>query len=189
MSSTSLSIRTVAISIVMLLFVVACTSGADVAEPEASSTTSTMSTTSTTTTEVVNTTVVTVPAPEFSSPGEIIIGEDTWEFVFECYAAGAGDVLALGLGSETDGAQTQAVVQAFLGAAYVAVLIGEDRVLELAIDRPAELFVQGNLIRGSALRFVDADGASGVGESLGLGTVHIDCDSFAPGLPEGYQTS
>ncbi len=182
-------IRAVCFAAAILAFA-ACTSATGDDQAVDTTTTSTTTTTTTTTTQVPVTTLIEAPAPEFRSPGEIMIGDRTFLFVFECYAAGAGDVLALGLGTDAEtGEDTEAIVQAFLGSSYVAILIGDEQVLELAIDRPAELFVQGDLIRGSALRFVDADGASGVGESLGLGTVNIDCEGFAPGLPEGYETS
>ena len=139
--------------------------------------------------EVV-TTVQLVPAQELMSEGTITIGAIDYGFAFECYAAGAGDILALGIGSDPEtGEETQAIVQAFLGQAYVAVLQGSDRVQELAVDQPAELFVQGEAIRGSALRFVDSAGIPGVGEELGLGAVSVDCNGFAPGLPEGYDLS
>jgi len=49
--------------------------------------------------------------------------------------------------------------------------------------------VQSDTIRGSALRFVNAAESPGVGESLGLGSVNVECESFAPGLPEGYSVS
>ena len=144
---------------------------------------------STTEIEVV-TTIQLVPAQELTSEGTITIGAIDYGFAFECYAAGAGDILALGIGSDPEtGEETQAIVQAFLGQAYVAVLQGSDRVQELAVDQPAELFVQGEAIRGSALRFVDSAGTPGVGEELGLGAVSVDCNGFAPGLPEGYDLS
>ena len=139
--------------------------------------------------EVV-TTVQLVPAQELTSEGTITIGAIDYGFAFECYAAGAGDILALGIGSDPEtGEETQAIVQAFLGQAYVAVLQGSDLVQELAVDQPAELFVQGEAIRGSVLRFVDSAGTPGVGEELGLGAVSVDCNGFAPGLPEGYDLS
>ena len=152
-------------------------------------TTTTAPATSTTTLEVV-TTVRRVPAAELSSVGSIAVGNINYDFAFECYTAGAGDILALGVGEDpTSDAPTQAIVQAFLGRPYVAVLIGDAAVVELAIDQPAELFVQGDAIRGSALRFVESTESAGVGQSLGLGTVSVDCQGFAPGLPEGYSTS
>ncbi len=178
-----------------LLFA-ACSSGpTEVAEAEPTSTTSASEATVVTTeppaTEIeVVTTVRRVPAAELTSEGTISIGAVDYGFAFECYAAGAGDILALGIGADPDsGEETQAIVQAFLGQAYVAVLLGNDRVQELAVDQPAELFVQGDAIRGSALRFVDSAGAPGVGDELGLGTVAVDCNGFAPGLPEGYDLS
>ena len=98
--------------------------------------------------------------------------------------------MALGVGEDPNGDSiTQAIVQAFLGQTYVAVLVGETQVVELAIDQPAELFVQSNMIRGSALRFVDAAGSAGVGEDLGLGAVTVSCQGFAPGLPDEYVIS
>lgn len=159
-------------------------------EPEAVAPTSTAapaSTTSTTTTAIPEVTTIEVVAPaEFSSSGEIEIDDELFSFSFECWAAGAGDVLALGIGQrEVTGEQIQAIVQAFLGDPYVAVVIGDGEVLELAVDQRAELFVQQDSIRGSALRFVAAE-EPGVGEIIGLGSVNVDCQGFAPGLPDGY---
>ncbi len=155
----------------------------------APSTTTTTTVATTTTLEVV-TTIRRVPADELGSVGSISVGNIQYDFAFECYTAGAGDILALGVGEDpTSNQPTQAIVQAFLGQPYVAVLIGEASVLELAIDQPAELFVQGDAIQGSALRFVEAGESAGVGDALGLGMVSVACQGFAPGLPEGYVTS
>jgi hypothetical protein len=80
----------------------------------------------------------------------------------------------------------QAIVQAFVGSPYVGVLDGDD-VFELAIDRPAELFVQDSSISGSALRFVKVgDSPPGQGEAAGLGSVSIECRDFSFGFPEGF---
>jgi hypothetical protein len=185
----------VAAAVAMTTLAGACSSTAAQVTPTTRSTTSTAAPTSTTespsTTQLeVVTTIRRVPSPELGSEGHIMIGSTRYDFAFECYHAGAGDILALGVGDDPDGDETtQAIVQAFLGQTYVAVLIGEARVLELAIDQPAELFVQSDLIRGSALRFVDAAGSAGVGEDLGLGTVTVSCQGFAPGLPEEYVIS
>lgn len=164
---------------------VACSSEPEAAVPSSTTAVSTTTTSSTTTIPEV-TTIEVVAAAEFSSAGEVEIDGEVFSFSFECWAAGAGDVLALGVGQrETTGEQTQAIVQAFLGDPYVAVLIGADEVLELAVDQRAELFIQEDTIRGSALRFVEAVTA-GVGPSRGLGSVHVQCDGFAPGLPADY---
>lgn len=131
----------------------------------------------------------TVPAPELTSVGEITIAEIDYRFTFECYAAGAGDVLALGVGVDPVTTEaTEAIVQAFFGQPYVAVVVEDGAVFELAVDRQAELFVQDGSIHGSALRFVASTGAqsSGIGTELGLGSVTVDCDGFALGLPDGY---
>lgn len=173
------------------LLVAACSSGDVEALPTTTTTTSVAPTTAPPTTELeVVTTIRRVPASELASIGHVTVGSVQYDFAFECWAAGAGDILALGVGEDPESDQpTQAIVQAFLGQMYVSVLIGDDRVLELAIDQPAELFVQEDTIRGSALRFVDATGSAGVGDSVGLGTVTVECDGFAPGLPEGYDIS
>ncbi len=182
----------VAAAVALTALAGACSSTAAQVTPTTTSTAAPTSTTespSTTQLEVV-TTIRLVPSPELGSEGHIMIGSTRYDFAFECYHAGAGDILALGVGDDPDGDETtQAIVQAFLGQTYVAVLIGEAKVLELAIDQPAELFVQSDLIRGSALRFVDAAGSAGVGEDMGLGTVTVSCQGFAPGLPEEYVIS
>lgn len=167
----------------------ACSPSSDavVAETTTTTTSTTSTTVAPTTTLPTETIVRRVPSSELVSSGHVTVGSTQYDFAFECWEAGAGDILALGVGEDPDGGElTQAVVQAFLGQEYVSVLVGDSRVIELAIDRPAELFVQSGAIRGSALRFVDAQGAAGVGEDLGLGSVNVDCQSFALGLPDGY---
>lgn len=182
----------VAVLVVSAVVGSGCTSG----DPAASTTTltpvSTTTSTSTTTTTPTTTSVRTiievefVPAPELASPGTITIDGRDLEFAFECYSEGAGDVLAIGVGtSEGRATSAQAIVQAFVGSPYVAVLEG-DVVYELAIDRPAELFVQNSVIQGSALRFVEAAGSPGQGADAVLGSVGVDCQGFAFGFPEGF---
>lgn len=180
--------------VALSVFATGCSSifGQDASESVSTSTTTPTTTTSPATAppstqfEVV-TTIRRIPAPELASTGHITIESVRYEFAFECYAAGAGDILALGVGDAPEtGDPTQAIVQAFLGQTYVAILIGDAQVLELAIDRPARLFVQGEMIRGSALRFVDSVGSAGVGEEIGLGTVSVSCQGYAPGLPDDY---
>lgn len=191
----SSAIKAVFIGLVAL-GLAACTSSDPEAAVELSSTTRAPTTTTSTTTEAPSTddaevaavtTVKRVPSSELVSGGHITVGSERYDFAFECWAAGAGDILALGVGDDPNSDEpTQAIVQAFFGSPYVSILIGDDRVIELSITEPAELFVQSDVIRGSALRFVDAEGSAGVGEQLGLGSVTVECDSFAPGLPEGY---
>jgi hypothetical protein len=169
----------------------ACTSAVSESAPTTAPTTTVAATTTPPTTQPdVVTTIRRVPSPELASSGHVTIGAVQYDFAFECWAAGAGDILALGVGDEPGTNEpTQAIVQAFFGQMYVSVLIGDDRVLELAIDEPADLFVQSDTIRGSALRFVEAVGSAGVGESMGLGTVTVECNGFAPGLPSEYDIS
>lgn len=119
-----------------------------------------------------------------------MIGEVQFDFSFECFLDDDGDVLALGVGQDPVTNQgTESVVQVFDGQPYVAVLIDNSQLLELSVDAPAELFVQSGVISGSALRFVETADSSGVGESAGLGSVTVECSSFAPGLPEDFDVS
>lgn len=152
----------------------------------ASSTSSSTAPSTSTTTVRTITEVEFVPAPELASPGSITIDNTVFEFAFECYSEGAGDVLAIGVGTRDGKATTsQAIVQAFVGAPYVAV-VDRDVVYELAIDRPAELFVQNSVVQGSALRFVEVEDVPGEGRPAGLGAVTINCQGFAFGYPEGF---
>ena len=80
-------------------------------------------------------------------------------------------------------------MQVFSEQPYVGVIIDDDQILELSLDAPAELFVQSGVISGSALRFVETGESAGVGEPVGLGAVNVECSSFAPGLPEGFEVS
>ncbi|NNC79899.1 MAG: hypothetical protein HKN94_07065 [Acidimicrobiales bacterium] len=185
------------VALILLLLLTSCSSATPASDAAELTTTAlsppaTTTTTSTTTTLPPETTttelkVDKIPAPELISPGTITVGPLVMDFSFECYAAGAGDVLAVGVGTFPDSdITTEAVVQAFFGHPYVAVVVDADTVFELAIDRQAELFVQDGTIRGSALRFVNANAGLGEGDQLGLGSVVVSCDSYAPGLPEGY---
>lgn len=164
----------------------------DVAGVSTSMPSTSSTTTSTTVVAVVESTeppeAELIPATELRSPGTITIDDAVHEFAFECYAAGVGDVLALGVGTGDTDPNTQAIVQAFFGMPYVAIQFADGRVQELAVDRVADLFLQGSDIRGSALRFVDSTESAGVGESVGLGAVTVECNGFAPGLPEGWVT-
>jgi len=104
--------------VVFVVFAGACSSTAADAAPETTTTASTTSTSEapTTTQLDVVTTVTRVPAPELSSEGHITVGSTQYDFAFECYHAGAGDILALGVGDDPNsGDATQAIVQAFLG--------------------------------------------------------------------------
>lgn len=153
-----------------------CSSAAPIAE----------TTTTTSTTIPVVTSIEYVPAEILASAGTITVADTRYELSFECFAAGAGDVLALGVGLDPETSEpVEAVVQAFLGDPYVAVR-DEDGVSELALDREAVLFVQSGSIVGSALRFVRGDESPGVGDDLGFGEVDISCGDFQLGLPDGY---
>lgn len=178
--------RVAVAALVVAALSAACSSGEPDVAVETTTTSSSTTTIPTTTSIRVVTSIERVPASELTSVGRIAFGDQEFDFAFECYAAGAGDVLALGVGENADGQTTQAIVQAFLGQPYVAVFVGVDQVYELAINREADLFVQGADILGSALRFVEADGDAGVGTEAGLGTVTVNCNGFFPGLPEGY---
>ena len=184
-------VRVVIMGLATLIVLAGCTStGESSSDSTSTSTTIATTTTSTTTAAVTSTVTVveTVPDPSLSSEGHVRVGAVDYEFAFECFEAGAGDVLAVGVGAHPETGETvEAVVQAFFGQPYVGVLFANGDLIELDVDRQAELFVQDSRIRGTALRFVQTGTNAGDGEELGLGSVLVACADFAFGLPEGYE--
>lgn len=161
----------------------ACSSGS-AEETGAPVTTSTAGESST---EAPSSTTATTEPPPPLSEGTVRIGDDVYELSFTCYAAGAGEVLAIGVGTKPDsGEQVEAYIQAFLGSPYVGLRIGsgEGSLIESAFDRPLDLYLQDDQIRGSAIRFVRGlDLDSGSGEQVGIGQIEISCLHYEEDLP------
>jgi len=135
--------------------------------------------------EAVSTTT-TEPAPPMSE-GMVRIGDTVYELSVTCYAAGAGEVLAIGVGIAPDtGEPVEAYVQAYLGSPYVGLRVGSgtDALIESTLDGSLDLYLQDDRIRASAIRFVRGlDLETGAGEPAGVGQIEIECLHYEEELP------
>jgi hypothetical protein len=136
-----------------------------------------------TTTTMTATTVTTVP-----TNGWVQVGTETFDLVFTCYAAGAGDVAAIGVGENAGtGEQVEALVQGFLGQPYLGVTVGSSIRYEASLEEPLEVYVHDDTISAGAVRWErDLDLESGGGDVVGYGAVFVECASYEKRLPEGY---
>ena len=120
--------------------------------------------------------------------GWIQVGGLTLDLAFTCFAPGAGDVVAVGVGEHpVSGEEVKALVQGFLGRPYVGVMVGDEVMFEAALDDPLEVYIHDNKITAGAVRWQkDLDLESGQGEQAGFGAVFVDCPGYESGLPDGY---
>ena len=120
--------------------------------------------------------------------GWIQVGGLTLDLAFTCFAPGAGDVVAVGVGEHpVAGQEVKALVQGFLGRPYVGVMVGDEVMFEAALDDPLEVYIHDNKITAGAGRWQkDLDLESGQGEQAGFGAVFVDCPGYESGLPDGY---
>jgi hypothetical protein len=149
------------------------------AEPEA------VPTPTTATAESTTTAPTTEPSPR--STGMIRVGDIVYDLVVRCYAAGAGEVLAIGVGTAPDtGEPVEAYVQAYLGSPYVGLRVGtgEDALMESSLEGSLDLYLHDDRILASAIRFVRGlDLATGAGEPAGVGQIEIECRHYEDELP------
>ena len=129
--------------------------------------------------------LVVAPVPD---NGWIQVGGLTLDLAFTCFAPGAGDVVAGGVGEHpVSGQEVTALVQGFLGRPYVGVMVGDELMFEAALDDPLEVYVHDNKITAGAVRWQKGlDLESGQGEQAGFGAVFVDCPGYESGLPDGY---
>lgn len=120
--------------------------------------------------------------------GWVQVGGLTLDLAFTCFAPGAGDVVAVGVGVHpVSGLDVKALVQGFLGRPYVGVMVGGEVMFEAALDDPLEVYVHDNKITAGAVRWQEGlDLESGQGEPAGFGAVFVDCPGYESGLPDGY---
>ena len=72
--------------------------------------------------------------------GWIQVGGLTLDLAFTCFAPGAGDVVAVGVGEHpVSGQEVKALVQGFLGRPYVGVMVGDEMMFEAALDDPLDV--------------------------------------------------
>lgn len=119
------------------------------------------------------------------SEGTVSVGDKTYFFTVACYAPGAGDLLALGVGGEPGSdSVVELYLQAFLGAPYIGLRLGDGTLLEPSLDAPFDVYFQDDVIRASAIRFVRSlDLESGEATEVGFGELEITCADYSRELP------
>ena len=120
--------------------------------------------------------------------GWIQVGGLTLDLAFTCFAPGAGDVVAVGVGEHpVSGQEVRALVQGFLGRPYVGVMVGGQVMIEAALEDPLEVYLYDGKITAGAVRWQEGlDLESGQGEQAGFGAGFVSCPSYESGLPDGY---
>ena len=155
-----------------MLVLGACAAPDEIARPE-------------TPTSTTGPSLVVDPVPD---NGWVQVGGLTLDLAFTCFAPGAGDVVAVGVGEHpVSGQEVKALVQGFLSRPYVGVMVGDEMMFEAALDDPLEVYVHDNKITAGAVRWQKGlDLESGQGEQAGFGAVFGDCPGYESGLPDGY---
>ena len=112
--------------------------------------------------------------------GWIQVGGLTFDLAFTCFAPGAGDVVAVGVGEHpVSGQEVKALVQGFLGRPYVGVMVGGQVMFEAALDDPLEVYLHDDKITAGAVRWQEGlDLESGQGEPAGFGAVFVDSPGY-----------
>jgi hypothetical protein len=141
---------------------------------------------------------------EGGSVAEVDIDGVRYDFVVDCYDAGAGSVVVVGSGEEPDAAvaadvegdgersETHILVQAYLGDSYVGVTVEPDHegerevVYEASLDEALDLVLEGDVIAADAITFVrNLDLATGTGATVGDGALRVTCGRYEAGPPPG----
>ena len=140
-------------------------------------------------TVVLPTTSVAPPAPR--SEGTVEIGDTHYQFRATCQEQGAGEVVVIGVAHDPDSPDSDDLVELYVKASfsdpYIGLLFADGTRLEPSVDldSPLDLYLQDDVIRASAIRFVrPTDEAEvGSGEFVGFGEVEIHCYSYENELP------
>ena len=129
--------------------------------------------------EVVTTTTSAPPEPP-RSEGTAEIGETHYEFAVTCHELGAGEVVVIGAGDDpASGGLVELYLQAFLADPYVGLRLADGTLIEPSLDSPLDLYVQDDVIRASAIRFVrDLNLETGEATEVGFGEFEIHCYSY-----------
>ena len=129
--------------------------------------------------EVVATTTSAPPEPP-RSEGTAEIGETRYEFAVTCHDRGAGDVVVIGTGDDpVSGGLVELYLEASLADPYVGLRLADGTLIEPSFESPLDLYVQDDVIRASAIRFVrDLDLETGEATEVGFGEFEIHCHSY-----------
>ena len=117
--------------------------------------------------------------------GVVEVDDELYRLVVDCYALGAGEVVALGAGEAAEsGEMVEMYLQAFLGAPYIGIRLADGTRLEPSLDSPLALYVQDDAIRASSIQFVkDLELETGEGTEVGWGRIEIICPRYSDELP------
>ena len=128
--------------------------------------------------EVVTTT--TAPPEPPRSEGTAKVGDVQYEFTVTCYDRGAGEVRAVGVGDDPNsGGQVQLFVEASFVEPYVGLTLADGTEIDPSLDSPLDFYVQDDVIRASAIRFVkDLDPETFEATEVGFGEFEIHCYSY-----------
>lgn len=120
------------------------------------------------------------------SEGTVEIGDTQYQFTVSCQELGAGEVVVVGSGEDPDsGGTVELYLQAFLGDPYVGLRLADGTFFEPSLESPLDLYVQDDVIRASAIRFVrDLDLETGTATEVGFGEVEIHCYEYSREPPE-----
>jgi hypothetical protein len=138
------------------------------------------------------------------SVAQVTIDGVAYDFVVDCYDAGAGSVVVVGAGEEPDAAvaedvegdgersETHILVQAYLGDSYLGVTVEPDHegepevVYEASLDDELDLVLESDVIEADAITFVrNLDLATGDGATVGGGSLRVTCGGYEAGTPPG----
>ena len=129
--------------------------------------------------EVVTTTTSAPPQPP-RSEGTVEIGDTRYEFSVTCNDLGAGDVLVIGAGDDpATGGLVELYLESSLVEPYVGLRLADGTRIEPSLESPLDLYVQDDVIRASAIRFVrDLNLETGEATEVGFGEFEIHCHSY-----------
>lgn len=140
---------------------------------------------------VVETTTTTLPDAPTEIPrsvGTVEIGETVYRFTVTCQERGAGEVRVIGAGYDPDSdGLVELYVQASLSDPYIGLRLDDGTWIDPSLDSSLDLYVQDDVIRASAIRFVrdqqlDTGEATEAAE-VGFGEFEIHCYSYESELP------
>ena len=128
--------------------------------------------------EVVTTT--TAPPEPPRSEGTAKVGDVQYEFAVTCHDRGAGDVVVLGAGDDpVSGGPVELYLEASFVDPYVGLRLADGTLIEPSLDSPLDLYLQDDVIRASAIRFVrDLNLETGEATEVGFGEFEIHCYSY-----------
>ena len=121
-----------------------------------------------------------------ASEGRVEVGETAYQFAVTCQELGAGEVVVIGAGDDpVSGGLVELYVQASLTDPYVGLRLPNGTWFEPSLDSSLDLYLQDDVIRASAIRFVqDLDLETGSATEVGFGELEIHCYEYANELPE-----